>query len=282
MTIARFLCCVIVGCTSTLCAAEPAFSLKLHLTTKLGVDSTIDVKSTEVDHERSELIRSVADNFHRSLPKVAFELAEGVYLLFPWDQMKEAAANGTSHQVTLTDNTKYRGRFLTAVRSSDDRRFPLSSCNKVTVVKADFPDWKPTYRKRFPVRLSIDDIGILDGPISFVGFHSLCTRGFGFGWVHDEAEQFQLLVGGESVTGNLSDFQSLTISKAKDKPRWTVTVRAPQSQPVQGEFHEEFGEQAKCVALLFETEGGRKIAICRPARTVTVTPQPSTKRTSEP
>jgi len=266
-----------IGFGSYCPAAES--ELTLHITTKLGVDASISVDHywlsvSDRDYNHRRLLSGID---RRSRPKVALQLSDGIYLFFAWEDLKRAVADKGLHTVTLSDGSTYTGQFLTGVRARDGRRFSLHSCKEISVLKARPPKRNDTDRSGLPVDLAIEGVTLPTGEIRFVGFHALRLPTIPGDTteirVHNHGEQFEMVVNGENIDGNLSSFERLTISKSDKEAKWIVTVKAPQSAAVKGEFREEFDDHREDLALVFETPSRRKIVVRQPSHAVSVSPR---------
>ena len=209
-----------------------ADELVLELTTKLGVEKTVEVASVnagDMTGPASGIVNWIperlkaADKKYLALRPSSSDRHPNMLIAIPWQSIKEIDAKNERHTVICIDGVKFTGTILTEVTTTDGKKYPLESCNKVTVKKVTKTEKKDDVRLAAKCRVQFDNLD-----------QSFEARGVGFTDFRTP-EQFQMKLGGEVLSGNLSDFEKVVVKGSESGPI-RITVRSPKGKETDGEL----------------------------------------------
>jgi hypothetical protein len=226
-----------VALTATEALAQP--NLLLRVKTKLGVDAEVAVGLTRADNV---LLGKLGAAAYRagSDECLAVRVSANVVMLVKWKAVKEATREGAQHTVTLADGSRLVGTVQGTVETEAEprRTYDLATATAFSVVSS-----KPGYRLSRAKTPGAWTLTVPGSSQPYAGsaprfvFQYYSSSGYVMGGSEREVESttFQVMVDNEAVTGELADFQSLSLTASTASPaRPTLTLQAPGGTPVSG------------------------------------------------
>jgi hypothetical protein len=197
--------------------AQRPKSLELEIVTKLGVKTKVGLRP-HADNVRGEFYYP---------PHLQITLDNNVQLTVPWLLVKTMVVKEKAHAVTLRDGTEYIGTPLGGLTTDDGKEYSLASTRTVTVL--DPPEVKKRKEPAKVWALKVAGAGESFDAIDAQFLLSLSADSGRF------SKTFTIVVDGEKLEGNLTDFDRVSVARNKDKG-WNITVRAPGGEDVTGAY----------------------------------------------
>jgi hypothetical protein len=198
--------------------AQRAKPLELEVVTKLGVKTKVPLQPHA---------GNVPGEFYYP-PHL--QINEGACLLtIPWHLVKSMEFKAPAHSVTLRDGKEYLGKPVGVLTTNDGKEYSLASTKTVTVL--DPPELK---KRKDPAKvwaLKITGVGESFDAVD-AQFHLAPRPDTG-----RFSKTFTIVVDGEKLEGNLTDFDKVHV--ARKGKGWAFTVRAPGGQDVEGVYEGE-------------------------------------------
>jgi hypothetical protein len=180
-------------------------------------------------------------------PKIIVEIGHGIWRVVAFRLIQRIVAEKEGHAVELTNGAVIRGKILTTAIDADTRRYDLHSTRELVVqtprpakkLRAEAPGSlitlaQPPYEKMVVFRPRFSD-----GPYNLT-------------------ESFHMLVNGDSLQGNLSDFEKVSLNGTPR--RWEIAVKLPGAPPTTGILDRNTlwliaGETSDGTVVVFDARG---------------------------
>lgn len=185
----------------------------VQLTTKLGVDTTIEVANTDTGNDVLNHVMWRGRNF-------LLRTADGVYMVVPMRMFRLAYEREGMHVVTLASGQELRGKLDFVIGGPDGKSYDLRTAS--TVVLNSLPEdeysiepseQEPTALWQLHIMQPVDLTYSVSNPR--FAFQYWSSRGYLIGGENYEtqSESFYLKVGDEEILANLPDFEEISFEE---------------------------------------------------------------------
>ncbi len=206
---------------------------KLKISNVLGVSTTVEMDGfPDVNVEQKSVVEGIFANEYRFKQKwFLLKMEEGVYMAIPFGAFKEAVAKDGTHTVTLNNGKTVQGQLLGTINTAGGKVYALPSTTNIRIVETpDKPEkvsghkWQLTSSKP-----KFDSVLVTAPAFAFSYNDRYKSGGMFYTWETGSfshiTESFTILVGGQRVPGNLSDFATISTDSGEN-PTITLTSQS--------------------------------------------------------
>jgi len=190
----------------------------VQLTTKLGIDTTIEVAHTDTGNDvlNHVMWRTREKDF-------LLRTADGVYMVVPMRMFRLAYEREGVHVVTLASGQELRGKLDLVIGGPDDKSYDLRTAS--TVVLNSLPEdeysiepseQEPTALWQLHIMQPVDLTYSVSNPRFAFQYRSSAGYLIGSANHETQSESFYLKVGDEEILANLPDFEELSFEESAE------------------------------------------------------------------
>jgi len=230
-----------------LCPSAYSGELVQELTTKLGAQKVVTVRSVEPGNtleadfaggRRLAFPKRLLKNDKKYLALTPLPVARNVppyhppmLIAIPWQNIKEITAEKATSTVLCSDGAKFAGTILTEVTDTDGLKYHVGSLKRMTVKAVTKSEGQEDAAPVAKCSVQFDNLA-----------QSFKARraGFRHGYAVMTDEKFEMKVDGEVVAGNLSDFEKVIVKGSTLGPN-RITLRATNGKETNGELMSKDG-----------------------------------------
>lgn len=201
----------------------------VQLTTKLGVDTTVEVARIDTDDD-------VLNHVMQRLPGRQFllRIADGIYMVVPVRMFRRAYEREGVHVVTLANGQELEGKLDFVLDAPDGRTYELGTASKVVLISVpedehgiEPSEQKPAELWQLHILKPVDLTYSVSNPRFAFQYWSSAGYAIGGSDYETTSKSFYLKVADEEILANLPDFEEIAFSElAEGAPNVQIKVKA--------------------------------------------------------
>lgn len=189
----------------------------VQLTTRLGVETTVEVTTTDTDND---VLNHVLRSLHQRGRQFLLRIADGIYMVVPFRMFRQAEEREGVHVVTLADGQELKGQLDFVLNGPDGRTYDWRTVSKAVLISLPEDEYgiepseqKPAAPWQLHIVKPVDLTYSVSNPRFVFQYYSSAGYLIGGSDRETESQSFYLKVGDEEILGHLLDFEEITFSE---------------------------------------------------------------------
>lgn len=202
----------------------------VQLTTKLGVETTVEVKSIDTDNDVLNRVLGLQQGMDFLL-----RTDDGIYMVVPLRMFRRAYEREGILIVTLANDQEFKGELGFVLDDPQKKSYDLRTVSKVVLLSLPEDEYnieaigqEPTVLWELHITKPVDLTYSISNPRFAFQYSSSAGYAIGGADHETESESFYIQIGDEEILANLPDFEEVTFNElAEGETGDQIKLKAP-------------------------------------------------------